>query len=263
MGPDLAKQRLRELGATDADFDALLYVEPDRPPTLDDYGLLDGLTLAIFDAAAGAYDTADLEDGKRRVAERFAALFIRPLWHRGVATILIDHVTKAKDTRGRYSIGSERKLGGADVHVGFEVIKPLRRGSAGLMRIVTHKDRFGHLARPRAGELDLRSDPVTHAITWTFRTAVDEETGDTWRPTVLMERVSRYLEGQPTPISRSQVENNLDLDGYATEEDGARGAHLLHSRKPFREVDLVPTSSRSNNGDLVPTSSPRLPLSHA
>lgn len=92
------------------------------------------LQLAVFDASAGAFDAAGLDDNARKDVERFSALFIRPLWHAGVATILIDHVVKAKDHRGRYSIGSERKMGGVDVHLGFEVVEQISRGQDGLAR---------------------------------------------------------------------------------------------------------------------------------
>ena len=73
------------------------------------------VTLAIYDASVGAFDLAHLDDGKRGDAEKFARLFVRPFWQQGIATVVIDHVTKSKDGRGRYAIGSERKLGGADV----------------------------------------------------------------------------------------------------------------------------------------------------
>ena len=86
-----------------------------------------------------------------------------------VATITLDHVVKASELRGAFAIGSERKVGGADVHLGFEVVTPFGRGRTGLFRLATHKDRFGHLARPHAAELELRSDPDTFAVTWTLR----------------------------------------------------------------------------------------------
>ena len=57
MGPFDARDRLRELGATETDFELLHYVEPETPATKQ---TMDALlawkpSLVIVDAAAGAY----------------------------------------------------------------------------------------------------------------------------------------------------------------------------------------------------------------
>ena len=190
------------------------------------------------------------------------------MWLCGLATITIDHVTKSKDGRGRYSIGSERKLGGSDVHLGFEVVKPLHRGSTGLMRIVTHKDRRGFLPRPRAGELHLSSDPASHAITWDFRPASEESAAGGWRPTNLMERVSRYLERQSDTVKVGNIYRDVQGkrdylieavrflvgDGYATEKPGNHGSRLIRSTKPYREPS--PTRPPSSPDTLEPSRPP-------
>ena len=278
MGQWEARDRLRDLGATAEDFERLLYVEPDSPASEETIlGLLElEPTLVVIDAAAGAYDLQGLDDNKRADVERFARIFVRSFWLRGVATILLDHVVKNADARGRYAIGSERKVGGADVHLGFEVVTPLTRGGRGVVKIATHKDRGGWLPRPRAAELELRSDPETHAISWTFRTPA-EETHDGFRPTVLMERVSRYLELQAEPVSMNAVEQSVTGNGvyirlavqclvrerFAVESAGPRNSRLIASVRPFREDDFVPTSSSTERDDFVPTSSHDEPRSQA
>jgi AAA domain len=90
-----------------------------------------------------------------------------------------------------------------------------------------------------------------------------------WRPTALMERISRQLELQHEPVSRNQVETTvtgrlqwlrvamdcLVQDGYVQEIEGPRNARLLLSIQAFREADLVPTSSREKavtSSHLVP-----------
>jgi GNAT superfamily N-acetyltransferase len=280
MGQWDARDRLRELGATDEDLERLLYIEPEAPATEEIIlGLLDEWqpTLVVIDAAAGAYDLQGLDDNKRADVERFARVFVRSFWWRGVATILLDHVVKNADSRGKYAIGSERKVGGADVHLGFEVVTPLARGGLGLYKLTTHKDRGGWLPRPRAGELELRSDPETHAISWTFRPPANVDETDGFRPTALMERVSRYLEQQSEPISRTAIEEAvtgkvvyvriaidcLVRDGFASETSGARGARLVTSVHPYRDGDPVPTPSHEGDPDPVPTPSRRGPHSQA
>jgi hypothetical protein len=275
MGPYDARDRLRDLGATVDDFARLLYVEPEGVPASDTIlgDLVDEFapTLVVIDAAAGAYDLQGLDDNKRADAEWFARALITPLWQRGIATVTLDHVTKNSEARGKYAIGSERKVGGADVHLGFEAVVPLGRGRTGLVKIVTHKDRFGYLPRPRAAELELRSDRETHAITWTWREPEDEDpAGDTWRPTQLMQRVSEYLAAQGEPVSRNAVEKNvtgqgkylrqaidaLVADGHVRVDRGPNRSHLLTNVTPFSASEFVSGSSQTHRGAVRLGSSP-------
>jgi hypothetical protein len=266
------RDRLRSMGVTDEELERFLHVEPEIPANEQVIAELVerwSPTLAIFDAAAGAYDLQRLDDMKRQDAEAFARVLIEPFRARGVATIVIDHVTKNAETRGQYAIGSERKVAGADVHLGFEPVTPLGRGRTGLTRIVVHKDRLGYLPRPRAAELEIRSDPGTHEVTWEFRAASIEEGG--FRPTVLMEKVSAYLVLAGDEVSRNDVERHvtgkaqylrqamdaLVADGFVTEREGARGARLLRSTHPFTTSShLVPTSSLDPDEVPRPSSLP-------
>lgn len=272
MGEYDARDRLRDMGAADHDLARIHYVEPDTEPTADAISRLVNLRpeLVVIDAAAGAYSLTGLDDNKRADVELWTGIWVKPFWRASIATLVIDHVTKNADGRGKYAIGSERKVGGIDVHLGFETILELNRGGRGLYKITTHKDRPAHLPRPTAAELDIRSDPNTHALTWTFRPHDDDtEHTDGWQPTRLMERVSRYLEIQAGPVSQRDIERDVSgkgkylreavqhllRDAYATETPGPRGARLLTSTRAFRESDCVPTASRQE----PPTASQRVP----
>lgn len=96
---------------------------------------------------------------KQREAEIWAASWVQPFWSNNIATIVIDHVVKSEKNRGRNSIGSERKLGGVDVHLGLEPVKELTRGGHRVYKIVTHKDRPGYLPRPRGRRTRTREPP--------------------------------------------------------------------------------------------------------
>lgn len=275
MGARAFKTRLRELGAADGDIASISYVEPETQPADADLKALirDDTALVILDAAAGAFDAADLDGDRTRDAERFARVYLRAFWRAGIATVVIDHVVKDKRARGKYTSGNHRKVGGADTHVSFEAVNPLSRGRTGLAHVFTRKDRHGHLARPRAIELEVQSDSETHALTWTWRppTAKSEPKAK-WRPTVLMERVSEFLEGCSKPVSQAEVERSVQgtnewirkaidalvEEGCAADQRGPRNARMISHIKRFTtSPDPAATSPDGEVNDLA-TSPSRL-----
>ena len=280
MGPWDARERLIEMGATDEELLRIAYVEPEAQATENTAEELlsrEAYSLVVIDAAAGAYSLQGLNDNDRGDVETFARIYLRPFWLQEIATIVIDHVGKNSERRGAFAIGSERKVGGIDVHLGFEVAVPLKRGGRGLYKITTHKDRLGHLERPKAGELEIKSDPLTHGLTWSFRPPESTGEGVAWRPTVLMERVSTWLEGQADAVSRNEVEKNvtgearyvrtaldaLIADGYVEETAGTRRSRPVRSIKPYREStasDCVATASNGHGETALATASASRPL---
>jgi hypothetical protein len=273
MGRREILERLRALGADDELIrDRFIYFEPAEalttPEVLADVRAVIEQrrpTLVAIDAAAGALALHGCDPNSGADVERFYRTVIEELRARDAAIIVLDHLTKDKEARGRYAIGSERKIGAADVHLRFEVVQPFGRGKTGRAKIETKKDRPGHLRRPRAADLELVSDPDTGAITWTFAAPAADEIPATFRPTALMEKVSIYIERCVDPPSRNIVTSGVKgnaaalrlaidtllRENYLAAEDGARGAKLLRSLKPYRQAD-EPTSSTSS--DLVPTS---------
>lgn len=254
MGAYEARQRLRDLGATNTELALIGYLEPDTPATTS---LIEQLVairpdLVVIDAAAGAYDISGLDDNKRQDVERFSRLYVGTFWKAGIATILVDHVTKNVEARGKFTIGSERKLGASDVHLGFDTTQAVSRGTTGRYKITTHKDRGGYLKRGHLADLHLNSDPETHVIEWTYTAATDDTAeGGYFRPTHLMETVSRHLEPQTAAVTRNHVHEALGgkreyalkaiaalvQEGYTDERDGPNRSKLLTSNRPYRESD--------------------------
>jgi hypothetical protein len=252
-GPAEILARLRHLGVSDEEVASFfLYFNPDDAIAHEPASMRDLLTvigkrgpaLVVLDSWIGALQTHGLDPNVGVDIERWRRSFLEPIRSVCPATLILDHVPKAKDSRGRFSIGSERKASAVEIHLGSELITPLARGKTGLVRLMTHKDRGGHLPRPRAAELELRSDPETLAMTWKFRHP-ETQSEDGFRPTFLMERVSRHLEALAAPVTRAQIANDVtgrrqylfDALKFLVEEGfaGENGAGGIFSERPFRE----------------------------
>ncbi len=270
MGAYDARNRLHDLGATPDDLSNLLYLEPDEPATHERLHALAERRpdLVVIDAAAGAYDLQGLDDNKRQDVERLSRLYVDRFWRANIATIILDHVVKNNETRGKYAIGSERKVGGADVHLGFEVITPISRGHTGLYKIVTHKDRGGYLKRGTLAELELASDPDTHRISWQLRPVEDRADGQEWMPTKVMQKNSETLARRGEPVSRKQmieeiggrhdiarkaIDHLVRLE-YVTETAGPHGAKLIETSRSFTVLEWENQPDPTTSSHLVPPS---------
>jgi hypothetical protein len=95
------------------------FYEPDSAPTKEILeGIADRCSLVVIDAAAGAYQLLGLDEA--RDAEKFNARLPDVLWKAGATTITLDHVVKDPASRGMWARGHHRKIGGTEVHLGFE-----------------------------------------------------------------------------------------------------------------------------------------------
>jgi hypothetical protein len=274
--PTFIVERLRCYGITGELLTRFIYIQPIEPVTKPGVAetiaeLLEARkpTLATFDAFAGLLDLHDLDGNKAADVERGYRLIIDPWRARGGATNVIDHVVKARNDRGKYATGSERKLGAVDVHIGLELDEPFGRGRCGRAKIIVHKDRFGFMPRPRFGDFVLESDEDGLLTACRIEPSGDEP----FRPTVLMERVSEFLQEQTEAVTRTTIREErlgkssrsvqlaidcLVEEGYASETAGPRGAKLIGHIKPF--PDPFPPSRTARNGSEVPTRDDLFPV---
>jgi hypothetical protein len=249
MNAPIMLDRLRSLGATDEEIARFAYVRPSDPLTDEATrarveALVEQLDPAavVIDAMAGVLALHGLSAKSDDDIERLYSLILRPFRRPSTALRIIDHVVKDRESRGRWPTGSQRKLGGADVGLTLELIKPFSRGGTGKARIRVTKDRLGGMPRPYAAELTLTSDADTGRITWAL-----EPVGETtdpehdWRPTVLMDRVLEFLSRHDGPATRTQIKTGtggkseyvgqaidfLLLDERIIETPGARNAKLI------------------------------------
>jgi hypothetical protein len=140
--------RFMALGANKDDLSRIDYRNPDAGPDLtgmawremfnNKYAMaaIDGMTDALGLFKLGSKDNDEV------------AMFIRKfrqLGRRtGAAVVIIDHVAKDKNTRGRFAIGGQAKMAGLDgaAYV-VDVVEPLARGKRGVLKVLVAKDKPG------------------------------------------------------------------------------------------------------------------------
>jgi hypothetical protein len=251
--------RLRDLGATDEQIGLFTYIRPDTPADPEVVSNIPGIgaSLVILDGVTEAMTLHGLDLKDNADVARFVELLPRPLARMGAAVVLVDHVVKDAGGRGRYAIGAQHKLAGIDgAAYSIETIRPFGRGMTGLSRLTVTKDRPGYV-RPNAylgkgaGDVHLVSSPEDGSVRVRIEPAAGaEQREDGWRPTYLMERVSRYVEtsGEQTlnALRRdvtgkgeyvSAAAQQLIAEGYLARRDGPRGSALVSSVKPYRESE--------------------------
>jgi hypothetical protein len=279
--------RLLAVGATPAAIVAhFAYVNPDRALLTGELDrLLTGVpyTLAVLDGMSEAYSLCGLDPYSNADAAKFLQLIPRPIATRGAAVALIDHVVKDSQARGRFALGAGHKLAGVSVAYGIEVITPPSRSHTGQLKILIQKDRHGRI-REHAGGGKAPVIALAHiapqdagarvTVTLTPPDDTEPDTG-AFRPTNLMEKVSRYVADHPG-ATRNQIKADVpgntqarDLalqilvdDGYLTRTKRGQ-AHHHTSLRAFPDDPTgppVPTGLKpvpeTGNSQPVPRSHP-------
>lgn len=266
--------RLRALGATDeALLERFAYVRPHEPLTNVNVGELTALlyveppALVVVDGVTEALTIHGLDLSSNADIARWLELLPRVVTRAGAACLLVDHVTKDRETRARFAIGAQHKLAGIDVAYGLEVVEPFGRGRSGEVKVVVAKDRPGHVRQHeidgRIADMHLTSS-AEGAVTVELRAP---DAAAEFRPTVLMGRISEVVEADPG-LSTNSIERGvkgktdakrhglrlLIAEGYidARQEGNAR---CHYSLRPFVETaDLAPSPQpRPNLAPANPT----------
>lgn len=118
--------------------------------------------LAVVDTMTGALSVEGLDPNVGTDIETAYRWLFRTITANGAAVLVLDHVTKSGESRGKYAIGSERKLSVIDGAAYFvEVARPWSRATVepihGSANIRLAKDRPGHV---RAGRSELSTVAV-------------------------------------------------------------------------------------------------------
>ena len=275
--------RLLDLGADPQVIPPLFhYVQPDEPYSdaaarrMADTIAAHSPTLVVLDSTgesmaldgAKPNDDDDVARWFRRLPTAVAAL--------GPAVLVLDHVVKAEDG-GLWPIGSQRKraaISGAQYMQ--TTVRPFAKDTPGAAKLVCAKDRHGNY-RPGQKVAELTVTPTDDGVHLTLRAPLEAsgQPADTFRPTALMEKVSRALEAVQEPLSFRGVDERvpgkqqhkvqaLDVlvaEGYVERTPGARNAKLHTLVRAYRQAEdpasdvYVPGDSRVP-GECVTVSVP-------
>lgn len=272
--PAAAVHRMRLIGLTsDQIRHQFRYVHPDGPLVtksgkvdLAAHDLLEALDadVVIIDSVGESLAVEGLPPNDDDAVAQWFRRLPRMLARNGAAVIGLDHVTKSKDDRGLWAIGSQRKLAAIDgAAYGVDVVVAPTKTKDGKLKITCAKDRHGTYQR---GHL-VANATINNARDGVEVVLVAPE--EKFRPTVYMERVSRYLE-EAGPTSGRQIEQNVEGKGaviraameclaaeqYVTKEQAGRG-FTYASVTPFRD-DIEPVDNSGQDGPR-PTASHRVP----
>lgn len=181
-----------------------------------------------------------------------------PRWlaRTGAAVVLLDHLKKPQpgETGQRYARGAGAKLGALDgAAYELRVQVPFSRHRAGKVAVVVAKDRPGGVGAIRETVAVAHIEPSAAGAVVKIRLEPPPvEGGDAapWRPTHVMEQLSRELEKAESPMAAAAVKRLVHGQRKVTEEALARlqqegyvfeirtgGTPLLRSVKPFRADD--------------------------
>lgn len=151
--PDNVGNRIRAFGVPRqilTDRERFLYVRPEKGPgqkfrrLLDrpwDLAIIDGVTHSLATMQLGSQGDTDIATWQDALPKPLAK-------HTGAAVVVVDHVNKSADSRGRFATGSQHKMSGL-TGAGY-VVEPLdvlRMGVGGRVRMSVAKDRPGGVRR--------------------------------------------------------------------------------------------------------------------
>lgn len=170
----------------------------------------------------------------------------------GAAVLVLDHMTKADDG-GLWPIGSQRKRAAIDgAQYVQSTVSAFDKERAGLSKIVAAKDRHGNYrAGSKVAELHVTPAAGRPSVALLAPASSSSEgDGGPWRPTGIMERLSRVLEDSSESLSFRQVVESvkgksehqraalklLQAEGFIEITQGARNSNLHRSLKPYRQA---------------------------
>lgn len=203
---------------------------------------------AVVDTMTGAMSVEGLDPNVGTEVESIQRILLGAIVKEtGAAVLVLDHVTKSSDGRGRYAIGSERKLSGiTGAAYSLEVSRPWSRALGhdpvhGLATLKVTKDRPGFVRGGRSELSTVANVEVTADPDGGIRLRlVDPRDSVTAPPTELVREILRRvrLDG---PITPNKVAENIEK----------KRATVLGALDWLREKGALDSTPRSGGGQWL------------
>ena len=168
--------------------------------------------LVVVDGVAESLTQAGYDENAATDVLAWWATIPRPLAKAGACVILLDHVTKARDTRLRWARGSGAKLGAIDgVAYGLDALEGLSRNQDGRLKLTVAKDRPGHIGRVGTIAAIIEIRPHDHGARLEYD--VKHDAGQRWAgPIDCMATVRRYFVDNPAAeVAKSNLHSQIRL----------------------------------------------------
>jgi len=249
--------RLLDLGAEPDHIKAWFhYISPSEPFSPDAEAEVKYLvlqhtpTLVVIDSAGESMAVDGVGGNNDDEVARWTRRVPRFIADLGPGVILIDHVPKVTGRDKLFAIGSQRKRAAVSgLAVLVEIIAEFGIDREGRSKITVAKDRCGHYVRgTRVAEFALDATGAGCIATLEEPTVSTDSAGN-FRPTTLMESVSRYVELNPGATQTTifaAVRGKKDYvvlaigilisEEYIVTELGPRRSTLHRVVRPFREA---------------------------
>ena len=266
-------KRLLLLGVTGEQIISHLHyvrpsAKPSSPTSLDGWretlAYADTATLTIIDGVTSCLAYAGLDSNSGDDIAAWYNTMPRLISACGPAVVLIDHVVKSKDNRGRYAGGSMQKLALIDgISYSVDMTKPVGKGVRGTIVIKSGKDRISEIEEHcavswssngshlrEAARIEINStDPKLMRVTIARPNMMpsDETTRQRGleRPTGLMEKISRIIENAPEEPNQTEIIELLKDDGSS-----ARKTTVLTAINRLLEGEWISSRSGRNNRNI-------------
>lgn len=249
--PEEIVGRIRALGIPDDQIlGRLLYVRPDEPLTKHKGAIAELLAhkpaLFIFDGVTEAMTLHGLNLEDNNDVAKWLALAPSPATCDGAASLVLDHVPKKREGRGRGPIGAQHKLAGVDVELHLEIEQTFGRDQEGVIKVSVMKDRPGWIEslarRPSREVAVMRLLSAAESVAIEF-----EPPGTAPRETAIKEQIIAAINEAPGLTTREirEVGGKAQVVDSALSELVAAGnvelrpegnAHRHYVGKPLEEV---------------------------
>lgn len=211
-------RRLIQLGADPAAVrDRFRHVKPEGPMGSAELTEVRALMaevnpdVVVFDSMAEGMTADSLKENDPDDCILWISKLPRMCARLGACSIIIDHVIKDKETRGRWGRGSGSKLGAIDgVAYTVDVLIPGDRHKAGKGKMTIAKDRESGVGAQRETAAVFYVEPKANGEVVRLRFERDTggiSAGDGFKPTILMARCSEMVETAMAPLTASTLKN--------------------------------------------------------